>query len=294
MKRVLDHDVISSFKEFFNHRLLHNLHGFKNVTAPLYPYSGNRKFYGKKMYASPYSQWVYDRSVSGVQIPSGVGSLNRGTSGLIFDFKNGRILVDSNVSISGSLNVSVPDFNIYVTTTSFQKIVLENKFSYSPYLQSPTAAGKQESLVAPFIVFSLTNTTSQPFELGGIDSSNFLIQVGVLTDKVYDLMGAQKVVRDIARRVFPLVYTTPLNEYNDLKEGYWDYDEVKNFASHSDLLYVNRTSFRILDSDFINDNHPNLRLGMGTISISKYGINSDYDDFIPYVEDDFTVYEFDD
>lgn len=294
MKRVLDHDVISSFKEFFSHRFLNSLQGFKNVTTSLYPYSGGRTFVGKKIYASPYSQWVYDRSVSGVQIPSGIGSLNRGTSGLIFDFKNGRILVNSGVSITGSLNVSVPDFNIYVTTTSLKKIILENKFSYPPYLKPPTSAGKQESLIAPFIILSLTNTSSKPFELGGIESSNFLIQIGVLTDKVYDLMGVQKAVRDIARRVFPLVYTTPLNEYNDLKEGYWDYNEIKNFVSHSDLMYVNRTSFRILDSDFINDNHPNLRLGLGTVSISKYGVNSEYDDFIPYVDGDFSVYEFDD
>lgn len=293
MKRVLDHDVISSFKEFFNHRLLNNLQGFKNVTAPLYPYSGNRRFVGKRMYASPYSQWVYDKSVPGVQIPSGVGSLNRGTSGLIFDFKNGRILVNSNVSISGSLNVSVPDFNIYVTTKSFQKIVLENKFSYAPYVKSPTSAGKQESIIAPCIILSLSNSSSEPFELGGIDTSKFLINVGVLTDRTYNLMGAQKVIRDMARRVFPLLYTTPLNEYNDLKETSWDYDNVVNLSMTSDFLYINNTSFRILDSDFINDNHPNLHLGIGTVEIVRYGVNSDYENFTPYIDSDFSVYEYD-
>lgn len=294
MKRVLDHDVISSFKEFLNHRILKNLNGYKNATVPLYPYSGARKFLGKEIYASPSSQWVYDRSISGVQIPSGINSLSRGQSGLIFDFKNGRVLVDSGTPISGSLNVSIPDFNIYVTTKSFQSIVLENKFSYAPYLKPPTDAGKQDSLIAPCIILSLTETSSESFELGGIDSYSFLIHVGVLTDKMYNLMGVQKIIREMARRVFPIIYTTPLNAYNDLKEGYWDYDELKKLVFQKDLLYITSSTFRILDSDFINDNHPNLHLGLGTVSISKYGKSNDYDSFVPYEEEDFTFYQFDD
>jgi len=294
MKRVLDHDVISSFKEYLNHRLLDDLNGFRNETVQLFPFSGARKFKGKDIYSSPYSQWVYDSAISGVQIPSGVGSLNRGTSGLFLDFKNGRVIVDSGTPVSGSLDVSLPDFNIYVTTTPFQKIVLEDKFLYKPYLKPATSVGKSDAIIAPCIVLSLMATTSQPFELGGVDSSSFMIQIGVLADKMYHLMGAQKIIRESARRVFPLCSQTPLNEYNDIKDGYWNYDMVKDFVSASQLLYITRTSFRIVDSDFINENHPNLYLGVGTIAISKFGAVTDYDDFIPYsVGGDYSIYEFD-
>ena len=294
MKRVLDHDVISSLKEFINHRILDDLDGYRNITTSLYPYSGSRRFSGKQIYSSPYSQWVYDSAITGAQIPSGVGSLSRGTSGLILDFKNGRVLVNSGTPINDQIQVSIPDFNVYVTTTPFQKLVLEGKFMYPPYLKPATEAGKSDALIAPCIVFSLMATTSQPFELGGVDSSNFLVQVGVLSDKMYHLMGVQKIIRESARRVFPLCSLTPLNEYNDLKEGYWNYDTVKDFATSSQLLYISKTSFRIIDSDFINDKHPNLYMGIGTISISKFGAITDYDDFLPYsLGGDYSIYEFD-
>lgn len=290
MKRILDHDVISSFKEYFSHRILNNLEAYRNVSAPIYPYSGARKFLGKEIWASSYNQWVYNRSVSGAQIPSGIGALNRGQSGLILDFKNGRFIVNNGTPISGTVDVSVPDFNIYVSTMPFQRIVLENKFLYPPYVKPANGPEKQDSIVAPCIVITMVNTSSEPFELGGIDSANFVVQVGVLADKLHHLMGVQKIVREAARKVFPICYTTPLNEYNDLKTVYWDYQEVIDSANQDDLLFITSTSFRLIDSDFLNDNHPNLRLGIGTINISKFGTIKDYESFVSYSG----VYEYDD
>lgn len=293
MKRILDHDVISSFKEFLNYRMLKYLSGYKNETVPIYPYSGNRKFVGKNIFASPSCQWVYDSAISGAQIPSGFGALARGTSGLMIDFKNGRLIVNSGVNLTGNIDVSVPDFNIYVTTTPIQKIVLENRFQYQPYLRAANQHVQSDAIIAPCIILSLTSTTSQPFELGGIDSAMFLIQVGVLSDKMFHIMGVQKMIRDIARRVFPVLATTPLNEYNDLKDGYWNYNNSKTLATAADLFYITKTSFRIIDSDFLNENHPNLHLGLGTVSISKFGMNDYSEEFTLYSDEDFSVYEFD-
>jgi hypothetical protein len=293
MKRVLDHDVVSSFKEFLNYRILKYLSGYRNATLPLYPYSGNRKFVGKNMFATSSCQWVYDSAISGVQIPSGLGSLNRGVSGLIIDFKNGRLIVNSGVNLTGSIDVSIPDFNIYVTTTPIQKIVLENRFQYAPYLKAANQHIVSDSIIAPCIILSLTSSSSTPFELGGIDSANFMFQVGVLSDKMYHIMGVQKMIRDIARRVFPILGTTPLNEFNDLKDGVWNYNDAKTLATQADLFYINKTSFKIIDSDFLNENHPNLHLGLGTVSISKYGMTDYSDEYTVYSEEDFSVYEFD-
>jgi hypothetical protein len=293
MKRILDHDVISSFKEFLNYRILKYLSGYKNVTLELFPYSGTRRFVGKNIFATPSCQWVYDSAISGAQIPSGFGALSRGTSGLIFDFKNGRLIVNSGVSLSGSINVSVPDFNVYVTTKPVQKIILENKFQYPPYLKTPNQHITSDSIVAPCIILSLMASSSTPFEIGGIDSSNFLIQVGVLSDKIYHVLGIQKIIRELARRVFPILSETPLNEFNDLKNGSWNYNVVKTVATQADLFYITKTSFKIVDSDFLNENYPNLHFGLGTVSISKFGMSDYSEDFTVYADDEYSVYEYD-
>lgn len=271
MKQVLDHDVISSFKEFLNHSLLKDLEAFRNVNAPLFKTNPARKFSGKDTYGSPYAQWVYDSSISGVQIPSGVGSLNRGDSGLSFDFKNGRVLVDTGVQISGSVPVSLPDFNIYVTTTPIQKIFLENKFEYAPYLDPANKSIKADSIIAPCILVSCLFTENQPFQLGGIDETKYVFQVSVLADNLHHLLGVQKIIRDMSDRNFPVLSLTPFNEINDLKYGVWDYRMVLTFNNrHDNIMFINRTSFKILDSDYINEKHPNILVGLGTVNVSKF------------------------
>jgi hypothetical protein len=271
MKKIIDHDIISSFKEFLSYSLLNDLEAFRNVNVPLYATTPARRFAGKDVYGSPFAQWVYDSSIAGANIPSGVGALNRGVSGLSIDFKNGRVLVNSGVPITGSIPVSIPDFNIYVTTTSAQKIFLENKFEYAPYLKAPTSAIKADSIIAPCIFVSYTSTENVPFQLGGVESTNFSIQVAVFADNLHHLMGVQKVIRDMSDRVFPTLSLTPFNELNDLKYGYWDYTLVQQLnGNQENLIHINDTSFRILDLDYVNEKHPNILVGLGNVSISKF------------------------
>lgn len=273
MKKIIDHDIISSFKEFLHFSLVKELEAFRNVNAPLFLTNPPRKFYGKDVYGSPYAQWLYDSSISGAQIPSGVGSLNRGVSGLSIDFKNGRVLVNSGVPITGSIPVSIPDFNIYVTTTSTQKIFLENKFEYAPYLKDPTSAIKADSIIAPCIFVSYTSTENVPFQLGGLESTNFSVQVAAFADNLHHLMGVQKIVRDMSDRVFPSLSLTPFNELNDLKSGYWNYNSLmQTNANQDNLIHVNDTSFRILDLDYVNEKFPNILVGVGNVSLSKFRV----------------------
>ena len=134
MKKILDHTIISSFKEYISYKLLHDLEAYTNKSVNLHQYVPARKIAGKDIYGAPYAQWTYDSSVSGAQIPTGSSNLGRGQSGLSIDFKNGRVLVNSGISVAGPINVSIPDFNLYITTTSVQKILLEKKFEYAPDL----------------------------------------------------------------------------------------------------------------------------------------------------------------
>lgn len=271
MDNILDHKVISSFKEYLSYKLLQERQAYTNKTLPLYQYTPNRRFLGKQTYGSPYSQWVYDSSVSGAQVPTGVSGLSRGQSGMSIDFKNGRLIVNSGVSVSATINVSVPDFNIYVTTTSVQKILLEKKFLYAPDLLAANQPISPDAIVAPCIFISYVNTVNDLHSLGGVDESKFTMQVVVFADNMQKLLGVQRVIRDINRQVFPIIPSTPLNELNDLKYDYWDYRMLLDYIDDPDnFLYVNKTTFRILDLDYINQEHPNIIVGMGSVDLSVY------------------------
>ena len=102
MKAAFSHNLINSFFLWFDNFLLKKADAHKTYTTKLYNYSDERLGGDKIVYGSPYKQWVYDQSITGATIPSGLtidGSfLSTGTSGMQFDFDNGRVIFNSGVS----------------------------------------------------------------------------------------------------------------------------------------------------------------------------------------------------
>lgn len=271
MEQIIDHKVISSFKEFLSYKLLKDLSAYRNKTVQLFNYTPTRKISGKSTYGSAYAQWVYDSSITGANIPTGLSGINRGESGLSIDFKNGRIFVNSGTPVDSTINVSVPDFNIYLTTSSIQKIILEQKYDYRPDLTSPNQPIKPDSIIAPCIFISYEDTVNNEWALGGVDQTIFSVQVAVFADNLSNLLSVQRIITDMVSRVFPIIPFTPLNELNDLKYNYWHYDMVYSGIDDSNLfVYVDDSSFRILDLDYVNQEHPNILVGLGNVKLAKF------------------------
>lgn len=297
MDTILDHKIISSFKEYLSYKILHDLNAYTNKTVSLTKYTPPRKFTGKEVWGSPYAQWIYDSAITGASIPSGVSPIFRGTSGLAVDFKNGRMIVNSGTPISGSVNVSVPDFNVYTTTSSIQKILLEGKFEYAPDLQAANQPVKPDSIIAPCIFISYNDTENKVWALGGVEQTNFTVQVAVFADNIHKMLGIQKVIRDIARNVFPITPVTPLNEWNDLKYGFWDYEMLLTYVNQSDhFVHIDKTTFRILDLDYINQSHPNILVGLGSVNLTNYRVVDNPMPQFPYIyaDENNYFYQFDD
>lgn len=280
----LDQLVVSSFKEFLSYQIQKELRAYRNSALQLYPYTGARKFIGKSVYATNKAQWLYDSSLSGVQVPSGVDNLTRGESGLSFDFKNGRVLVNSGVQLTGQVNVSVPDFNFYITSLSTQKIISESNFNYGPDFNQ--SIPKPDSIITPCIVVSSVESFNDQEFIGGIEKSTFNIQVVGLSHNLHHLIGLQKVVRDIQNQVFPLLSLTPFNELNDLKAEYWNYTWVQDWLNtQNNLVMVESSKFKFTDIDYVNTSFPNLLVGIGTINLVKcrnFNNLEDSDYTIPY------------
>lgn len=277
MNQVIDHVLIVSFKEFLNNKILSDLAAFTNKTVDLYEYSPKRISSSKAVYGSSFAPWIYDSSISGAQIPSGVGSLNRGVSGLSIDFFNGRVLCNSGVSLpTGTINVSIPDFDVKITSKSESALLLEKKYLQSPVLNAPNAPIEPDGVILPAIYIKVGDSYNKQFALGGIDESTWSMRVSVFADSDTKILGIQKVFRDVNQQVFPLLSATPFNELFDLKTGSWNYsDQMATDGSNIDnLIYIEDSTFKVYDDDTIAKIHPKLILAVATFKLKKHRITN--------------------
>lgn len=264
MIQILDHRILSSLKEYINHRVLKDLQAYKTVSLNFTKYSDNR-FYNKNVYGSSYPSWVYDQSIT-TGIPSGIGSLSRGTSGLALDFKNGRLITNTGVSLpTGSMNVPVNDFNLYITTKSEMQFVNESNFLRLPDLSQPNKPLQPDDVILPAIIIRSLSTNNEPYSFGGTDWTIYNIRVLCLTSDNNQITAIQYIIRDLKERMVPLLSITPLNEYNDVKSGSWNYQDIINNSSND--FYILDSSFQIIENDNFSQKNPNTQIGMGLLKV---------------------------
>lgn len=277
MIQVNDHKIISSFKEFLSYKVLNDLQAYSNKTVNLYNYTDNRLKHNS-VYGSPYAQWVYDSSVSGAQVPSGISSglstINRtGSQGLRIDYKHGRVVMNSGNSsmTSGTANVSVNDINFYITSQPEEKLVFENTYEFLPDLQAASNYIKPETIIAPCIFIKYDDTTANELALGGTNYSKWTIKVISICSSYEQIVGIGHVIRNLYGLVFPILDETPLNEVNDVKNPPWNYASKLLNVPNEKMVFIDDTSWRYREIDSFSKKNPKLILGIGRVEIRKDG-----------------------
>ena len=140
MKEQFQHKLTTSFFLWFDNFLLKHGEAYSNKTGQFYYYEDSRLDSDYRAYGSPYKQWVTDSSITGANIPTGVhfGNEASGRSdGIVFDFDNGRVLVEGSVTgstITGEF--AVKDFSVYITNDT--KWYIRAQGTMSGGLQSPS------------------------------------------------------------------------------------------------------------------------------------------------------------
>jgi hypothetical protein len=264
MIQTLDHKILSSLKEYLNYRILKDLQAYKNTTVNFTKYKDDR-FISKNVYGSSYPFWVYDQSITS-GIPSGINNINRGTSGLAIDFKNGRIITNTGVNITGSITVPVNEFHIYVTTKAESQLINETNYLQLPDLKAATGPLSPDNVILPAIFLRFLSSVEEPYSLGGVEWATYNVRVICLTNTINEVVGLQHLIRGLNQRMVPVLTTTPLNEYNDLKSPNWNYESILENASEK--FYIQSASFQSIQSDMISEKNPNLQIGIGLIKVA--------------------------
>lgn len=226
MKPQITNTALASFLFWAEHEILEKGEAYKNNTSKLYYYPDSR-LNGYVAYGSPYKQWVYDRSISGAYIISGISgsiSLTNYQSGMQIDYENGRILLPTSfgtgLNISGSY--SFKEINSYISNETEESLIVENK----AYLNS-RFSGYNNTYVPPYtnvnpaMYFNILNNYNKPFELGGLKDTQINASIVIMTETMSQLDAALSIFSDAESKVFPLfsVYEDPLNEYGNVKTG---------------------------------------------------------------------------
>jgi hypothetical protein len=275
MKRDFIHDLYSSFVVWFDHELLTVGEAFANQNTRLYKMTDDN-LSTSYIFGSPYKQWVYDSSVPNAQIPSGVtynGTfVPRNTSGLKLDFQNGRAVFASgngNALVSGSY--AVKDFNIYTTTKSDVELLFETRYLVNPVMPQVITGVPDDKLIAPCIFLKIKGFHNTQLSFGGQDSTEINLRAVILSDDEFKLNGVGNIFVDTNQRNFLIMTGTPLNRYNDIKNGYYSYTgSVCSSFTSENLAYIEHVSFTKFNQSQVAERFPDLYVGFLDFKIQMH------------------------
>jgi len=236
MKPQFQHELTTSFMLWADHFLVEKAEAFQNYVSPLYPMASDDQLgEGFVTYSSPHKQWVFDESIEGAQIPSGIYNngtfMERGDDGLIIDFDDGRVILDAsfganNNTLSGEY--SVKEFNWYITNQTEEQLIIDSKFDSNGRFKQDLSGIAPYKQVVPAIFVNPELIENEPFAFGGEDKTTTNIRCVVFAENTYQLDGALSFFTDSKNEVFKkLEYSDyPLTEYGDITG--FNYKELSN------------------------------------------------------------------
>ena len=261
MNEIFDNKLVASFLLFIDNKILSKGNAYTNVSTRFYP--SETKTLGLTTFNAPYRQIVADTSISGANILSGIYVnnvfLNRGTSGLMLDFNNGRAIFTGSPSystISGSY--AIKDFNIYYTTDAEEHLLFETKFELKPKVSQTITGLMEPSKSYPAVYIKYNPGQNEPFAFGGQDETISEFRCIILSDSVFKLDAICSILRDVGKSYFPLLSSDelPFNEYGDIKSGdFYNYQTLTTNKAGNDIIYIEKAQikkFREIVNNSIN------------------------------------------
>ena len=225
-----DHQLSQSLYLFLENQLLSKGEAYTNTSGELYS-SDQTPINGLNFSNSPAPQWVYDSSITGADIPSGVyldGNFTpRGDNGVNLNFAGGGAYHSGSYTVTS--NYAKKDFNFYLMPQEEVEMILEEAHTKKEN-KFPLELGESLNykVNAPCILINSMDSKNDPFAFGGHDETNSNFQATIIADNTFLRDGAISIFRDLNEVCFPVVSEddTPFNSYGDLKTGSFNYNDL--------------------------------------------------------------------
>jgi hypothetical protein len=259
---------------------MRKVEAYKTYTTKLYNYSDPRLGGDRVVYGSPYKQWAYDKSITGLTIPTGFtidGNFTAtGTSGMMIDFDNGRIIFNSGVSTG--LNItgtySVKEINSYITDQPEDNLIIEGKYITNSRFTVTETNISPYNPVTPCAFVSIENMDNNGFALGGEDETRVTIKAVIFAENLYQLDGVLSTFADTYNTNFNIIPMTnhPLGEYNNLKTGLYPtgYNYITTNAQYTaNKCYIYDVTTSKMKDDVLKELNPTLHIGFIDFNIGN-------------------------
>jgi hypothetical protein len=263
-----NNDLYYSACLYLQHQIEQRGAAFRNHSGYYYKVE-DRELPNLNVYALPFKSLIYDHSISGATIPTGVwvnsNYVVKNQSGLIaIDYINSRAIFSggstySNLSVSG--RYAIKDFNIWPSTKSDEELIFETKYQLNPSYNRGLSGIDKNALVVPGIFITNLNTENEILAFGGLLENTTNIHCVILADSKDQLDAVGGLLADEKYSSFPVFSKTPLNYYGDYKSGNYNYIDYIGPTSGQNLAFIDDASFYRLSSKDFSDKYPDLKAG---------------------------------
>lgn len=234
MEAQFSNKLNSSFMLFVDHELLYTGCGYTNTSSLFYDQTSSQdRNYGYYTYSSPYQGFVYDSSITGANIPTGlyIGSdFNPiGTSGLeSINYNRGEAYFSSVPVGNVSGDFSVKDYNIELTSLPETKILFETKFEINPRTSQALSYNDPDERTLPIIFIKPRKSNSEEIAIGGFEENEDIYRLFIFTNNQFHLDATCSVLRDTVRKHFGHIELSemPFNSLGGLIDNSFDYRSV--------------------------------------------------------------------
>lgn len=251
--------LLASTLVWLDHLFLDRGQAFYNVSTPFYPVNSN--FTNVHFYSSPYKQFVYDQSITGATLITGIylnnNYISSGTSGFLgINYEEGAAMFSSvlpaNSIVSG--NYGVKEISIKTIAEPDERL-LYSKAYYTKNRPLSISGNLTNEQPLPVIYVRFENGKNEEFVLGGEEISSRTIILTVLAESQFQLDNIKGLMLDQTRSYIPVcnLEELPFDNMYRLKSGFNYTGMACNKINTNQAAFISDVSIYNYDSNIMNE-----------------------------------------
>lgn len=262
---------------YADHLLCNVGRGFTNHSSQFFDIKDN--YSNIFTHGAPFKGFVYDSSVSGANVMSGVyidGSFTtKGNNNYLdVNFNEGQVYFDANQGnslISG--DYAIKEYNVQLTSFTEKDLLFEKKFELAPQTSINTANTglAPNSLTYPAIYILSRNLKNEEFAFGGLENTMYGLRLMVFSDNLFSIDAVNSVFVDKVRTNIPILEESdfPFNAYGGIISDF-NYTGLSASKSPSQQAWIQDVRVNPISNTQIQTNNTEIFASIIDIDLHKY------------------------
>ena len=248
MQPQFSNKLNSSLYLFVDHELLKSGEAYSTTSSLFYDQTSSQdRNYGLLTYSSPYQGFVYDSSITGASVPTGlyVGGVFTpvGSGGLeAINYERGECYFSSAPAGEVSGDFSTKDLNLELTSLPETTLLFETKYEITPRTTQTLSYNDPDSRTMPIIFIKPRKSHNEEVAMGGFEESMDVYRLFVFTDNQFHLDATCSILRDSVRKHFGHFELSemPFNSLGGLNDNSFNYDSVVATKNGQDISRIEK------------------------------------------------------